>query len=27
LGFALRDAAKDSGAVFSTKGAIALEVE
>lgn len=27
LGFALRDAARDSGAVFSTKGAIALEVE
>lgn len=27
LGFALRDAAQDSGAVFSTKGAIALEVE
>ncbi len=27
LGFALRDAARDSGAVFSTKGTIALEVE
>jgi imidazoleglycerol-phosphate dehydratase len=27
LGFALRDAARDSGAVFSTKGAIAMEVE
>lgn len=27
LGFALRQAAVDSGAVFSTKGAIALEVE
>lgn len=27
LGFAIRDAARDSGAVFSTKGAIALEVE
>jgi imidazoleglycerol-phosphate dehydratase len=26
LGFALRDAAADTGAVFSTKGAIALEV-
>lgn len=27
LGFALRDAARDTGAVFSTKGAIAMEVE
>lgn len=27
LGFALRDASRDSGAVFSTKGAVALEVE
>jgi imidazoleglycerol-phosphate dehydratase len=27
LGFALRDALRDSGAVFSTKGAIAMEVE
>lgn len=27
LGLALRDAARDSGAVFSTKGAVALEVE
>ena len=27
LGFAIRDAARDSGAVFSTKGAIALVVE
>ena len=27
LGLAIRDAARDSGAVFSTKGAIALEVE
>lgn len=27
LGFAIRDAARDSGAVFSTKGAIAMEVE
>jgi imidazoleglycerol-phosphate dehydratase len=27
LGFALRDAARDSGAVFSTKGAVTLEVE
>lgn len=27
LGFALRDAARDSGAVFSTKGAVAMEVE
>lgn len=27
LGFALRDAARESGAVFSTKGAIALGVE
>lgn len=26
LGLALRDAARDSGAVFSTKGAVALEV-
>lgn len=26
LGFALRDAARDSGAVFSTKGAVALEL-
>jgi imidazoleglycerol-phosphate dehydratase len=27
LGFALRDAARDSGAVFSTKGAVALSVK
>jgi imidazoleglycerol-phosphate dehydratase len=27
LGFALRDAARDSGAVFSTKGAVALVVK
>lgn len=27
LGFALRDAARDSGAVFSTKGAVALVVQ